>query len=273
MRAIILQFLTICLFAHFAFADDRLSGTLVIGVPVSNGLVVCADKRLYNNEAKTFTDDYVKIRKAGDYALFAATHTIGFYDRKNQRMGFNAFDTTEKYLSANQFAATPKFWNGLKQQITTDLRAYFATQKAADLPATDTANNGLLFNLIFYSIDGNRRLSHTLRVFYRKAQTPVVFISEPIFEVVTSPQLSGKGRDVMKFLATNSAAASDPAILRFDERIFRPDQTTPEQAEAFSAKLIDLTSKNVPLARVSATYDCASIDRTNGYSAAKPSAY
>lgn len=278
MRSTIILVLIVCTLASEAFADS-IGGTLVIGIPVNDGLVVCADKRLYNSNAQTFTDDYVKIRKAGDSALFAATHTIGFYDRKNKRMGFNAFDTTEKYLKKNSFSRTPAFWNGLKSEITTDLKNYFSTQKFADLPATDTANKGLLFNLIFYSLDGGKRYSHTLRVFYRKAQTPVVFISGPIFELVTAPQLSGKGRDVMKYLARDAQAANDPAILRFDERIFNADQTTREQAERFSATLFDLTNKNVPLARVSSTYDCASIDRTDGfsifttYSAAKPSAY
>lgn len=278
MRSTIIQLLIVCAFASAAFAES-VGGTLVIGIPVNDGLVVCADKRLYNSDAETFTDDYVKIRKAGDLALFAATHTIGFYDRKNKRMGFDAFETTEKYLKKNSFSPTRAFWSGLKSEITTDLKNYFTTQKFADLPATDTANKGLLFNLIFYSLDGGKRYSHTVRVFYRKAQTPVIFITEPIFEQVTAPQLSGKGRDVMKFLARDAQAANDPAILRFDERVFKPDQTTREQAESFSARLFDLTNKNVPLAHVSSTYDCASIDRTDGfsmftdYSAAKPSAY
>jgi hypothetical protein len=258
MRSTIIQLLIVCTLASAAYADS-VGGTLVIGIPVNDGLVVCADKRLYNSDAQTFTDDYVKIRKAGDSALFAATHTIGFYDRKNKRMGFNAFDTTEKYLKKNSFSPTPAFWSGLKREITTDLKSYFSTQKFADLPATDTANKGLLFNLIFYSLDGGKRTSYTLRVFYRKAQTPIVFITDPIFEEVRSPQLSGKGRDVMKYLATNSKAASDPTILRFDERIFSADKTTREQAVTFSAKLFDLTNRYVPLARVSSTYDCVGI--------------
>lgn len=272
MRSTILLFLTICTIASAAFGQS-LSGTLVIGVPVKDGLVVCADKRLYNNETRTFTDDFVKIRKAGYFALFAATHTIGFFDRKNQRMGFSAFDTTEQYLETNNFNPTPRFWIGLKKKITSDLRAYFSTQSFADLPSTDTANNALLFNLIFYSLNGGKRYSHTLRVFYKKAQTPVIFTSGPALEEVRSPQLSGKGRDVMKYLAHDSVAANDPAILRFDERIFKPDQMTPEEAEAFSSRLFEISNKYVPLARVSATYDCASIDKTNGYSTTAASTY
>jgi hypothetical protein len=46
-----------------------------VAVPVSEGLIVCSDKRLYNHDTGTFTDNYIKIRKVSDNALFVATHT------------------------------------------------------------------------------------------------------------------------------------------------------------------------------------------------------
>ncbi|HEV8590748.1 MAG TPA: hypothetical protein VGQ55_01490, partial [Pyrinomonadaceae bacterium] len=40
---------------------QTLSGTLVVAVPTKEGLVACSDKRLYNDQMGTFTDDFVKI--------------------------------------------------------------------------------------------------------------------------------------------------------------------------------------------------------------------
>jgi hypothetical protein len=74
-------FLILICHALIAFGQskqiEKLRGTLVVAVPINDGLVACADKRLYNADAGTATDDFVKIRKAGTRALFAATNTVG----------------------------------------------------------------------------------------------------------------------------------------------------------------------------------------------------
>src|SRR5687768_12870493 len=58
--------------------SNRITGTLVVAVPVREGLVACADKRFFNADAGTFTDNNVKIRKVNGNALFVATNTVGF---------------------------------------------------------------------------------------------------------------------------------------------------------------------------------------------------
>src|SRR5690348_13024595 len=69
--------------------DETLHGTLVVAVPVRNGLVVCSDKRLYNADAGTYTDDNIKIRQAGQDALFVATNTVAFYDTRSRKIVFD----------------------------------------------------------------------------------------------------------------------------------------------------------------------------------------
>lgn len=240
-------------------------GTLVVAVPVRDGLVVCADKRLYNFDARTFTDDNVKIRQVNKNSLFAATNTIGFYDRKSRTMAFDAFKVTENYIAKNDIDSGKPFWEGLKKEITAQLRLYFAKRPFAEWPESDRGNNNLLFNLVFYSVRDNRALSHTLRVFYEKKQTPVIYIPDPVSEQVRTPKLSGKGREVMNFLAKNPAAASDPAIQRFDETLFNAQNTTVSDAVGFSKKLFQLTSTGVPQANVSPTFDCALLDYASGF--------
>lgn len=244
---------------------ERLRGTLVVAVPVSDGLVVCADKRLYNFDAGTHTDDNIKIRKVGTNSLFVATNTIGFYDRQTRTMAFDAFEVTEGYTAKHDIATGKPFWDGLKQEITTRLRAYFAKRKFNEWPESDRANNNLLFNLIFYTVRNKQALSHSLKVFYEKKQTPVIYIPDPVTEKVRTPKLSGKGREVMSFLARNPSAASDPAIQRFDERRFDSQTTRTSEAVEFANTLFALTSTGVPSANVSRTSDCALLNYQTGF--------
>jgi hypothetical protein len=265
-RVFIFSLLTLGgIFTIAARSDDRLGGTLVIAVPVSEGLVVCSDKRLSNVDAGTSKDSAVKIRKVGNNALFVATNTVAFYDRKTRTNAFDAFETSSNYASRNAFTDGPAFWSGLKKEINDDLQKYFKARKFAEWPESDKANNNLLFNLIFYSVADNRLWSHSLKVFYEKKRTPVIFIPDPVREEVRTPKLSGKGRELMQYLARNPTAASDPTILRFDETRFNIQQTSTADAVNFARKLFSITSINLPKAQVSSTFDCAILDRSNGF--------
>jgi hypothetical protein len=244
---------------------DRERGTLVVAVPVDVGLVACADKRLFNADAGTFTDNFIKVRKAGANAVFAATHTVGFYDRKSKLMAFDAFDVVQDFVDANPFRNDKEFFDGLKLAIMQRIFTYLSGQPYASWPETDDANRGLLFNLIFYSLNNGRPYSQTVKVLYEKRKTPVVTVMPPIAELIDSPSLAGKGRDVMKYLDRNPKVANDPAILRFDERTFAVASTKTEDAVEFARKLFSLTSTAVPDAQVSPTFDCALLDRDTGF--------
>ena len=244
---------------------DRLGGTLVVAVPVDVGLVVCADKRLNNAQAGSFSDDNIKVRRAGPDAVFAATHTVGFYDRKSQNLAFDAFGTVQNYVDTNPFSNSKPFWDGLKVAILQGMFTYLSGRPHATWPETDAANRGLLFNLIFYSISNGRPYSQTVKVLYEKKKTPVVTVMPPFAELVTSPKLSGKGRDVMKYLDRTPSLSNDPAIQRFDERTFTVATTHTADAIDFSRKLFALANTAVPEAQVSSTFDCALLDRSTGY--------
>ena len=266
--------LTIAVVVLFAYAAipvsaqiERKRGTLVVAVPVDVGLVACADKRLYNPDAGTFTDDFVKIRKAGPNAVFAATHTVGFYDRKSKLMAFDAFKVTQGYVDNHPYRNDKEFWDGLKLTILQNLFIYLSGQPHAAWPETDTANRGLMFNLIFYALNNGKPYSQTVKVLYEKKKMPVVTVLPPVAELVTSPKLAGKGRDVLKYLDRTPAVANDPSILRFDERTFSVATTRTPDAIDFARKLFVLTNKAVPEAQVSSNFDCALIDRNTGYRA------
>lgn len=269
----ILTIAVVILFAYAAISvsaqAESLRGTLVVAVPVDVGLVACADKRLYNSSAGTYTDDFVKIRKAGPNAVFAATHTVGFFDPKSKLMAFDAFKVTQDYVDKNPYRNDKEFWDGLKLAILQQMFIYLSGQPYARWPETDTANRGLLFNLIFYAMNNGRPYSQTVKVLYEKKSTPVVTVMAPVAELVTSPKLAGKGRDVIKYLGTPSVAV-DPSILKFDERTFSVASTQTPDALDFSRKLFALTSKAIPAAHVSPTFDCALLDRRTGYRALSP---
>ena len=257
--------LTLWSVAAFAQSDERLRGTLVVAVPVSDGLVTCADKRLFNVDAGTFKDDSVKIRQVRGNALFVATNTIGFYDRKKKAVAFDAFKVTANYAAKNDINSGKPFFEGLRKEIADQLRSYLYARPYAEWPETDKASQGLLFNLVFYTLDSGTIHSHTLKVFYEKAPTPKITIPSRFTEIVNFPKLSGKGRDVMGYLAQHPSVAAQPAILRFDESYFNPLTTTVRDAVDFSRKLFLITNSAIPQARVSATFDCAYVNRQAGF--------
>lgn len=245
--------------------DKAVIGTLVVAVPVSDGLVVCSDKRLFNSDSRTFTDDNVKIRRISDNALFVATNTVGFYDQRTRSMAFDAFAVVEGYAAKNDRAKGKPYWDGLKREITSKLRAYFAQRSFADWPESDRANGDLLFNLVFYELRDGKAWSHSLKVFYEKKRTPVIYIPNPVTEQVRTPKLSGKGREVMNFLARSPIAGSDPSILKFDSSRFDARNASEAEAVQFAKRLIRLTNTGVPRANVSPASDCAVLSYSTGF--------
>jgi len=240
-------------------------GTLVVAVPVVDGLVVCSDKRLFNVDARTFTDTNVKLYRAGNDALFVTTNTVGIWDSRTRSMAFDANAVVAEYTKAHEFKAEQQYWQGLKKAIDDSLREYFKTHTYAEWPETDKANNNLLFNLFFYSVSGGQAQSHTIKVSYKKARTPFINVSVPVTDAIKLPKLSGKGREIIGYISMDRAFATDPSILRFDERIFTPQTTTVRDAVDFSAKLFTLTSSTIPAAHVSPTFDCVLLSHQNGF--------
>ena len=252
--------------AGSVFAQNpTIKGTLVVAVPVQDGLVVCSDKRLYNHQTGTFTDTFVKIHKVDKNSLFVATNTVGFLDKQTGKMGFDVFDITARYVSRNGFTPSRRFWDGLKQEIGRRLREYLWKQNYQDWPETDVASNKLLFNLVFYSTAGESARSYTVKVFYEKARTPIIYISDPVSEEVKTPKLSGKGRDVMNYLARDPKLSRDPFILRFDEFNFDIQKVTIREAVYFAGRLFLLANSALPAARVSSTHDCALLGYEKGF--------
>jgi hypothetical protein len=245
--------------------SQRLHGTLVVAVPVKEGLVACSDKRLYNSDAGTFTDSFVKIRKASDNALFVATNIVGFYDQNTKTVAFDATDITAKYVATHNIADGRPFWDGLKKEIGDQLRHYLAQRKFADWPESEKENGNLLFNLVFYTVAPNNIRSYTIKVYYEKAETPVIYISDPVGEQVRTPKLSGKGRELMRYLPLDPVLSQDPGILRFDESRFDAQKTSVNDAVDFARKLFVFTNAEVPQAQVSATYDCTLLSYQNGF--------
>lgn len=244
---------------------QSIGGTLVVAVPVSDGLVVCSDKRLFNDQTGTFTDNFVKIRKVGNNALYVATHTIGFLDKATGKMAFDVFALTDRYVAQHEFVPGKAYWNGLNSEIRNQLSAYLSKQRFEEQPETDVRNNDLLFNLVFYAVADNKVRSYSLSVFYKKARTPEIYVPDVVNQEVKTPQLTGKGKVVVAYISRNPAAAQDPSILRFDQSRFDARRTSPAEAIAFAKRLFFITNTAIPTARVSATYDCASLNNQSGF--------
>ena len=245
---------------------SKLGGTLVVAVPVQQGLVVCSDKRLYNETTDTFRDNYVKIHKVNDKALFVATHTTGFLNDKTGKMAFDIFDVTQNYVSRHEFNPSTEYWNGLRNEIRIKLLSYLSRLSFGELPETDIANNRLLFNLVFFAVDGQTDRSYSMSVFYEKAKTPIVDVAGVISEIVRTPKLLGKGKDVIDLFARDTSLASDPSILKFDQTHFNVGRTSTGDAVSFANRLFTLTNAELPQAEVSAIHDCALLSNAGNFS-------
>lgn len=239
--------------------------TLIVAVPVSEGLVACSDRRLYNDVTLRFEDNTVKIHKIDRNTLFVVTNTVGFLNKASGKLEFDVNGITAAYAAKRSFNEGPAFLNGLRGEIRKRLLAYLATQKYENWPETDIANNKLLFNLVFYSAVGHSIKSYSLTVFYEKAKTPIIFIPNVVTETVKTPQLIGKGKMVIDYLSRNPEQANDPAILRFDQSNFNVNKTSIVDAVSFAQKLFLLTNTALPQSEVSAAYDCALLAYENGF--------
>ena len=263
IKIVSISFITLLFFSLLINAQG-LHGTLVVAVPVEDGLVACADKRLYNDTTGKSDDTFVKIHKVNANTLFVATNTIAFLDKSTRKIEFDVYDITAKYAAQHPFNNV-SFWNGLKEEIRKQLLDYLDKRKFADWPETDRANNNLLFNLVFYSTAGSRIRSYSMSVFYEKAQVPVITIPGVVMEEVRTPKLSGKGKDVMAYLSQKPSLAQNPAIMRFDETRFNMASTSVEDALNFARTLFVITNSALPQAEVSATHDCALLAYRTGF--------
>jgi hypothetical protein len=256
-------------FTASVFADP-IRGTLVVAVPVREGLVVCADKRLYNVDSGSISDDAVKIRQAGDRSLFVATNTVAFYDRQSRSIAFDASQITADHLNKNAFSDDRRFWTGLKAAISTKLRSYFSARPFSQWPESDRANNHLLFNLVFYSYNGDRIFSHSIRVYYEKKRMPVILVQDPVREEVRGVKLNGKGAELMRFLAKQPPGSISPIIGKFGSSRYDPNGSTIAEAVEFAEQLFVIANRSLPTAQVSATYDCAILAKNPGFGWIRP---
>ena len=267
-RSIIIAVFMLAMASAIAAQSDKISplgGTLVVAVPVQQGLVVCSDKRLYNESTNTFRDDFVKIHKVNDRAVFVATHTTGFLNKTTGKMEFDIFELTQDFVSRNGFRTDITYWNSLRDEIRKKLSAYLSRQKYADLPPTDVSNNRLLFNLVFFAVDGEGAKDYSISVFYEKQQAPIIDVSNVMIESVRNPKLLGKGKEVMALLARDPSIGSDASIMRFDQSYFRAERTGATDAVSFASRLFALTNAKLPQARVSAAHDCALLSNQTGF--------
>jgi hypothetical protein len=132
--------------------SQPLRGTLVVAVPVKEGLVACADKRLFNTQAGSFTDSFVKIRKVNNSALFVATHTVGFFDAKTEKWEFDAFEIVTKRV-VNHDLEPEAVLDRLKKE--TRPAPCVPQAKFAEWPESDERTT-ICFQPLFYSVKENR---------------------------------------------------------------------------------------------------------------------
>jgi hypothetical protein len=253
-----------------------LKGTLVLVIATKDGLFIAADKRI-TNTVTSATSTKTKIIRLNSKTAFTVTHAGTFHlvdmaSGKYLGKAFDADDVITNYCQRNNFDNSTQFWDGLKQELTTQFINGIGKVPYNERPETDPPSHGL-FEVNFFYIDQNGIMGITNTMFcYKKNNSPSTGVTanqdHPAvnFKQVI-PYVAGDDSIYLKIKDENNEEYND---IRNDESVKRlllekPEvgTVTIEEAKAFCRKIIQVTSEKTD--KVGSTYDFALIDSNNGF--------
>ncbi len=250
-------------------------GTLVLTVPTKEGLVVCADKRRYN-EIQGATDDEVKVFRLGKGAGFAVSGARAILSRTDFSKLFDATDVVVKYFADKDISnGIEKYWDELQVTIKQEYLKYRAAG-GPDWEAPVLLPDYRLYVLIFFYLDEANRIQ-VMKVEFRYKKEPPTLLDVVRYRTtevsLKSAQAEGQGEVVGEIIRGQDARFSD---LRSNHLIKRfkagenPATISVNDALKFAKKLVQATNErnhlisNIPTL-VSQNSDCAIMSYKEGF--------
>jgi hypothetical protein len=219
-------------------------GTLVVIVPNTDGLLICADRRSYD-PVRGDVDTNLKMGKLNKWAAVASTGDTTNVRQSDFSVEYDANDETEKYVAANRFLPSAAYWNSLEAQIEADFNHYASKYPGWKPPA---AWNGILFQTIVCYLDDAQKPHVVLILFFfdrrlcRAAWSEQQLTSFLTFGNDAVPLELQHGKDP-RFDDLRSQWRMKPFLAGTTRR----DSTTPEDAKTFALWLIRATSERTHL--------------------------
>jgi len=159
-------FLLLFLFTSIIDCSSHLEfqkGTLVLIIPCKDGILICADKRMYRPSIG-IDDNFPKIIKLNNYNGYAVMGAPTVW--RNKIKIFDVFDLLNEKLKENTISDNNDFWNNLKYEVRNKFINTVLNAPYNDWPESQyPQNNYILFQVIFFHTDGQKNPKMSLLQF------------------------------------------------------------------------------------------------------------
>lgn len=256
-------------------------GTLVIAVPSKEGLVVCADKRVYYIEENITKDEKIKIIQVGGHGLFASVGMLSF--TRTAKFDPNPISIEVDRLVENYFKK--KDIRIFKNEQWNDFCQYLEKIFNADnyqIPSNDPSKPFL--QGAFFYLDLKNSINCTVvKLFIHKGRysslsglgVQATFETEPEHIIKNSIKVLGEAAVIKEVKNETNSRFDDirrnPLVQKvFNSQAIPLGTFTSQEAKDFASYLIEITSKRSNLipgfkGHVSPTCDCAILDFKDGF--------
>lgn len=261
-------------------------GTLVVIIPTQDGVVVCADKRIFNRPKGRYEDTTDKIQQLGDKGLLANT---GFTYVSNDIPGgeqviFDLERTLTNFFAGRDLSKFSAYKDELKHILSLEVvnvgRNLGPTVLRNSIPSRDNVGNHLLFATVLIYLDHENKPHITVieaefnlsAINYFQANVVILPQSNDFFNHGTATVMGETDLYGEVLRGTNSRF--DDLRNNKDYRRFifdnPPSRTvTVDQAVKFAVQIIKDSSERInlinPMARISPNTDCAILSYTDGF--------
>lgn len=172
-------------------------GTLILIVPCEEGILVCADKRIYRPSSGN-DDNFEKIIKVDTYNGFAIVGAPIVW--RNKIKIFDVFDLLKEILRKEKISDSTVFWNNLMNSIKSEYINSVLNAPYIDWPESEfPQKNYILFEVIFFHYDDQDKPKMSLLQFrYIKQINPIVEVNVFDLSVKGSFSAFGSGHVILE---------------------------------------------------------------------------
>ena len=246
-------------------------GSLVVGVPVRSGWVVCSDKRIVS-PIRGVRDDETKIVQLRPGLVFGVTGLQRVVESVDGQIvvRFSVADVVRAHLDTHAFAGTSDDLRALGDALVAAISEYAARAPGAGLPAADDPDGAGVSVAVFW-VDRSRPNVAMLRVSARQPFSAEISMSSAQTGG-PPPRPVGMGNTAV-WLEVERGKRPEFADARYElaqrgplhfEAVYQ--STSRGEAERFARRMIATTSEMNPVlgltpSNVGPTADCLQVQR------------
>lgn len=261
-------------------------GTLIVTVLTKEGLVICGDKRSYD-ELRGDIDNIDKITSLAPNIVATSTGTVRFYEihtdyvknTKTLKLVYDADDIVKEYFLKNKFENKRAFWDGLEDKLGEGFQKFLSQTSPAFWPKSAEPPNYTLYQLIFFYLEDKGEIkSFCVQFMYKKEKPSLLQVKDKEIDQEAIQKLSPT--------AFGNTAIYDELYIGKDQRFndvradkiikhFIKDKPSADKIEVkeavdFSGRLITISSERTHLIEnttyhIGPTYDCALLSYKEGF--------